>query len=67
MSTDWANVETLYTILPPPTPCPVCGDPGKPTIVRTEDQGDGTLLRKCICKNCSTPFKVVAEPIGTDE
>jgi hypothetical protein len=48
--------------------CPACGA-GKPLIVRSEANGDGSTTRKAICRRCSERFKIVVElpEFGSDE
>jgi len=41
--------------------CPRCGSDRSPHILRSENQGDGSILRKCLCKTCSRKFKIVVE------
>lgn len=40
--------------------CPVCDSADLQTI-RSEDQGDGSVKRRTVCRDCSHKFFVVAE------
>jgi hypothetical protein len=55
----------VYGVLPRPAPplpsCPRCKS-GARSIVRSEDQGDGSQLRKCICQRCGQPYRMILEP-----
>gem|GEM_PF-1838913 len=65
-STAWADAPIAFGWRSPPLPaCPGCGSTRPPIITRTEDQGDGSVLRKCVCKesDCGQHYKLVLEPI----
>lgn len=61
-SSSWqdAPTVTIFVVPAPPAPCPQCGYQ-KSIITRTDDNGDGSSTRKCVCKRCSSRFKVVVE------
>ncbi len=55
---DWARQLTVFVELPA---CPFCGSL-RPILIRSEQNGDGSVTRKAICRRCSKPFKICAEP-----
>lgn len=56
--TAWSTAPTIFICAPA---CPHCGAL-RPIIIRTEQNGDDTVTRRCVCRRCSTRFKVVIEP-----
>jgi hypothetical protein len=65
MRESWADAPMVVITLPG---CPWCGAV-KPILVRSEDNGDGSVTRKVICRQCSGRFKIVVElpEIGNEE
>ncbi len=59
---NWSAVPIVFIPLPPRPACPACQSTRQPIITRSEDQGDGSILRKCVCRDCNEPFRIVAEP-----
>ncbi len=59
MAESWADAPCVFVVLPT---CPDCGG-GSWVNVRTEQNGDGSRTRKCVCRRCSGRFKIVAEPL----
>ena len=57
--TSWRNVELVFVFTPT---CPHCGS-GDYITTRSDQNGDNTVTRKAICRDCSKPFKIVAEPL----
>jgi hypothetical protein len=53
----WHNVPCVFIVAPH---CPVCFA-GRPIIVRSEANGDGSKTRKAVCRRCSEKFKIVVE------
>ena len=53
----WDEVECVFIEA---VACPHCGST-KPITVRSEQNGDGSVTRKSICRRCSRRFKVVVE------
>ncbi len=53
----WDQVECVFV---EGISCPHCGAT-KPITVRSEQNGDGSITRKSICRRCSRRFKVVVE------
>lgn len=62
MRINWSDTPLQFIQAPPPVLCPFCLTDEPPLHQRSEDQGDGSILRKHICRNCSEPFRVVIEP-----
>jgi hypothetical protein len=54
---DWGAAP--YVFIPIPT-CPNCGGPGY-NRTRTESNGDGSTMKKVVCRNCGSPYKIVLE------
>jgi hypothetical protein len=54
---DWSAVPTVVTTAPH---CPECFAL-RPMVTRTDQNGDGTVTRKCICRECSLAFKIAVE------
>lgn len=64
---DWQAAPEVYIPLPPRPACPACGSFDPPDIRRSENQGDGSTLRRCICRACGAPFRLIVDPdISTD-
>lgn len=61
----WTSAPTVFIQAPPRARCPHCGTSEQPIIVRCQDQGDGSSLRRCICRQCSRRFKICVEPLPT--
>lgn len=40
--------------------CPYCGAT-RPITIRSESGGDGSIMRKSVCRRCSKRFRVVIE------
>ena len=64
----WSDCPVVYGNLPAPPPpappCPHCGSSRTPDYVRVEDLGDGSILRKAVCRRCGERFRMVLEPIA---
>ncbi|QDT06894.1 hypothetical protein K227x_53170 [Rubripirellula lacrimiformis] len=58
MTRDW---KTAPMVIIEAAACPVCFAL-KPIIVRTEQGGDGSSSRRCVCRECSAHFLLVIEP-----
>lgn len=58
MPIDWSSVTMVFTV---EMHCPECLAI-RPIVIRTEQAGDGSKSRKCICRKCSEAFLVVIEP-----
>ncbi|WP_436716397.1 hypothetical protein U8335_02295 [Roseiconus lacunae] len=43
--------------------CPECKSDRKPVIVNTTTEDDGSITRRCICRECGAPSLLVLEPI----
>jgi len=61
MST-WSDVPYLFV---PMVSCPFCRST-RPITIRSEQAGDGSTSRRCICRKCSRRFVVVLEPPERD-
>jgi hypothetical protein len=57
MRKSWANVPRVFITLPG---CPFCGAV-RPILTKSDDNGDGSVTRKVICRQCSGRFKIVVE------
>lgn len=53
----WADAPTASIIAPH---CPLCLAL-RPIIVRSEQNGDGSVTRKAVCRECSQRIKIVVE------
>ncbi len=53
----WRDAPFVFVTLPA---CPSCGATDH-RITRTEAGGDGSVMRKAICEQCDSPFKLVIE------
>ncbi len=42
--------------------CPGCGSREYLTLRSMGDIGDGVRQRRCVCRNCSSPFKISEDP-----
>lgn len=58
---NWTTVPMVCIPPPPRAACPGCGSTSH-TIVRSSSGGDGSVTRKAICADCSTPFLVIVDP-----
>jgi len=58
MTTSWQDSPYVFITLPT---CPFCGS-GSLITVRSESAGDGSVMRKTVCKKCSNRFRLVVEP-----
>jgi len=58
MSIAWSDTPIVFVVAPH---CPSCGAM-RPIIVRSEQGGDGSTSRRCVCRSCSSRFVVVVEP-----
>lgn len=56
-----------YTVRPPVPECPHCRRKAWPLRIRTIDQGDGSQLILSVCKLCSRHYKLIAEPLDSDD
>ncbi len=56
---DWRSSPMVWTIR---TRCPHCHTFRRPTIVRSEAENDGSVMRRCICQDCGKPYKEILEP-----
>ncbi|HJN08473.1 MAG TPA: hypothetical protein QF564_07255 [Pirellulaceae bacterium] len=54
----WIDAPMVFVTAPA---CPVCLSV-KPMIIRSEQGGDGSTSRKCVCRRCSSRFVLVIEP-----
>ncbi len=54
---NWDSAPLVFVTAPA---CPVCLSV-KPMIVRSEQGGDGSTSRKCVCRRCSSRFVLVIE------
>jgi hypothetical protein len=64
---DWSEVPIVFIKAPPRAQCQACGSLSTPTIVRSEQGGDGSVSRRAICRECSEPFLIVVEPADDPE
>lgn len=55
---DWQSAPAVTVPIPS---CPNCAATGM-KIIRTEQGGDGSYSRKCVCDVCSEAFRVIFEP-----
>lgn len=61
--------ETLWSDCPivfceiPRCPNPQCRTIRKPIIVRSLAGGDDSIARRCICRECSSAYVLVLEPV----
>ena len=53
----WTDAPCITVVAPA---CPICRAL-RPIIVRTEQNGDGSVTRKSVCRRCSERFKIVVE------
>jgi len=53
----WIDVPTVFIVAPS---CPRCGAL-RPITIRSEQNGDGSVTRKAVCRRCSSRFKIVVE------
>ena len=53
----WADAPYCFIIIPT---CEICGSP-EYERVRSEQSSDGTVMRKVICSQCGSPYKIVLE------
>jgi hypothetical protein len=53
----WVDVPLVTVIAPA---CPWCRAL-KPIPVRSEQNGDGSVTRRCVCRECSKRFKLLIE------
>jgi hypothetical protein len=54
----WADAPYVFVELPS---CPHCGTARRPIVVRSEAGGDGSVMRKCVCRRCSGRYRLVLE------
>lgn len=61
----WIGVPYVFVIVPEPPPivCPCCESTETPIYVRTDQNGDGSVTRRSICRSCSERFKLVVETV----
>lgn len=57
MAESWLTAPIVFVVAPA---CPLCRAP-RPIVVRSEQNGDGSVTRKAICRQCSTRFKICVE------
>lgn len=55
--TDWASTPTVFISR---AACPWCGSP-RHNITRTDQNGDASTTRFCVCVDCNERFKTVVE------
>jgi len=56
----WEETPLLYH--PARPPCPHCKSKRKALpATGGKDQGDGSILRLLVCRDCSRPFRIVEE------
>lgn len=60
MSVSWQDAPLVFVVAPH---CPRCLAP-RPIIIRSEQGGDGSVSRRCVCRSCSSRFVVVIELPG---
>jgi thiol-disulfide isomerase/thioredoxin len=56
--TSWAEAEIVFLVAPH---CPFCYSL-RPIIVRSEQAGDNSVTRRCVCRKCSKRFIIAVEP-----
>ena len=60
----WADTPAVYGWATPKRPaCPDCGSEKTPTYHGSEDQGDDSRMRKCVCKDCGLSYRMILEPL----
>ena len=57
MGEPWSDVPCIFVEAPA---CPMCRMV-RPIIIRSEQNGDGSVTRKAVCRRCSARFKIVVE------
>jgi thiol-disulfide isomerase/thioredoxin len=58
-ATRWHDVPLVFIVAPS---CPHCRA-GKPIIIRSQTENDGSVTRRCVCRQCSRRFLLVVEPV----
>lgn len=59
---DWQAAPCVFVPLPPKALCPACGYDDHATIRSQPVESDGSRARRCVCRNCGSPFLIVTEP-----
>ncbi len=59
-ATNWCNTPLVVVER---ARCPFCASLAYPIITKTEDQGDESIMRKLICRDCSRRWRLVLEPL----
>lgn len=60
VSHSWQDAPLVFITAPH---CPRCLAP-RPIIIRSEQGGDGSVSRRCVCRSCSSRFVLVVEMPG---
>lgn len=59
---DWGAVPVVTIPAPPVVTCPRCWSPLYEIIRTMAAEADGSQTRRCLCRGCSRPFVVIADP-----
>ena len=58
----WEKAPIVFVVA---TACPHCSTTSKPEILRTYDNRDGSVTRRCCCRKCGGRYLTVVEPPET--